>query len=94
MKGGEHGPCRDLRSDAGSNERDVQGHEKFGDGPTPDAVLAGDAQVIVHHEIADYGMLKICVSTRYKDVAKLRREMLQEEKTDELLTQIAGVINV
>jgi ferritin-like metal-binding protein YciE len=70
--------------------------EDFEGSPAADAVLIGSAQAIEHYEIARYGTLRTWAQQLgYKDAAKLLEETLEEEKrTDELLTQIAGNLNV
>jgi ferritin-like metal-binding protein YciE len=70
--------------------------EDFEGSPAADAVLIGAAQAIEHYEIARYGTLKTWAGLLgLNDAAKLLDQTLQEEKkTDDLLTKIAGKLNV
>lgn len=85
--------CEAMQGLTSEMEEDL---EDFGDSPAADAVLVGCAQALEHYEIARYGTLKTWASQLgHEDAAKLLDETLQEEKkTDELLSQIAGRINV
>jgi ferritin-like metal-binding protein YciE len=61
-----------------------------------DAALIAAAQKIEHYEIASYGCLRTWADLLEMDQAStLLQETLDEEKeTDEMLTDIAGSINV
>jgi ferritin-like metal-binding protein YciE len=85
--------CEAMQGLTAEMEEDL---EDFGDSPAADAVLVGCAQAVEHYEIARYGTLKTWASQLgYEDAAKLLDETLQEEeKTDQLLTEIAERINV
>lgn len=65
--------------------------EEFKDSPALDAGLLAAAQAVEHYEIARYGTLRNWARELGKDdVAQLLEETLaEEEKTDELLTQLA-----
>jgi ferritin-like metal-binding protein YciE len=66
--------------------------EEFKDSPALDAGLLAAAQAVEHYEIARYGTLRNWARELGKeDVAQLLEATLaEEEKTDELLTQIAN----
>ncbi|MCJ2011420.1 ferritin-like domain-containing protein [Methylobacterium sp. J-076] len=85
--------CEAMQGLTSEMEEDL---EDFGDSPAADAVLAACAQALEHYEIARYGTLKTWASQLgFDDAAKLLDETLQEEKkTDQLLTEIAGRINM
>ena len=84
--------CEAMQGLTSEMEEDL---EDFGDTPAADAVLAACAQAMEHYEIARYGTLKTWASQLgHADAAKLLDETLQEEeKTDKLLTKIAGRLN-
>jgi len=65
--------------------------EEFKDSPALDAGLLAAAQAVEHYEIARYGTLRNWARELGKeDVALLLEQTLaEEEKTDELLTQLA-----
>ncbi|MDR6821047.1 ferritin-like metal-binding protein YciE [Neorhizobium sp. 2083] len=65
--------------------------EEFKDSAALDAGLLAAAQAVEHYEIARYGTLRNWARELGKDdVAQLLEETLaEEEKTDELLTQLA-----
>lgn len=65
--------------------------EEFKDSPALDAGLLAAAQAVEHYEIARYGTLRNWARELGKeDVAQLLEATLaEEEKTDELLTQLA-----
>jgi ferritin-like metal-binding protein YciE len=65
--------------------------EEFKDSPALDAGLLAAAQAVEHYEIARYGTLRTWARELGKeDVVRLLEETLaEEEKTDELLTQLA-----
>jgi ferritin-like metal-binding protein YciE len=65
--------------------------EEFKDSPALDAGLLASAQAVEHYEIARYGTLRNWARELGKeDVAQLLEQTLaEEEKTDELLTQLA-----
>ncbi len=65
--------------------------EEFKDSPALDAGLLAAAQAVEHYEIARYGTLRSWARELGKDdVAQLLEETLaEEEKTDDLLTQLA-----
>jgi ferritin-like metal-binding protein YciE len=65
--------------------------EEFKDSPALDAGLLAAAQAVEHYEIARYGTLRNWARELGKeDVAQLLEQTLaEEEKTDELLTQLA-----
>ena len=85
--------CEAMQGLTSEMEEDL---EDFEGSSAADAVLIGCAQAVEHYEIARYGTLKTwATQLGLKDAAKLLDETLQEEKrTDELLTTIAGRINV
>jgi ferritin-like metal-binding protein YciE len=70
--------------------------EEFMDSPALDAGLLAGAQAVEHYEIARYGTLKAwALQLGMKDAAQLLEATLVEEtKTDEALTQLAGPINM
>jgi ferritin-like metal-binding protein YciE len=61
-----------------------------------DIALIGAAQQVEHHEIAVYGTLRRWAEIigRSSDVAVLESIQAEEEKADELLTEIAGTVNM
>ncbi|MBW6424901.1 ferritin-like domain-containing protein [Rhizobium sp. XQZ8] len=65
--------------------------EEFKNSPALDAGLLAAAQAVEHYEIARYGTLRNWARELGKeDVAQLLEQTLaEEEKTDELLTQLA-----
>jgi ferritin-like metal-binding protein YciE len=65
--------------------------EDFKDSEAADAVLISGAQAMEHYEIARYGTLRSwAAQLGLNDAVKLLEQTLaEEEKTDELLTQIA-----
>ena len=85
--------CEAMQGITSEMEEDL---EDFGDSEAAEAVLIGCAQAIEHYEIARYGMLKTWAKQLGLPAAeKLLDETLQEEKkTDELLTKLAGKLNV
>jgi ferritin-like metal-binding protein YciE len=65
--------------------------EDFGDSDAADAVLIAGAQAMEHYEIARYGTLRAWAGQLgLADAAKLLGQTLEEEeKTDQLLTELA-----
>jgi ferritin-like metal-binding protein YciE len=61
-----------------------------------DIALIGAAQHVEHHEIAIYGTLRRWAEIigRASDVPILESIQEEEEKADELLTEIAGTVNM
>ncbi len=61
-----------------------------------DIALIGAAQQVEHHEIAVYGTLRRWAEIigRSSDAAILESIEGEEEKADELLTRIAGTVNM
>jgi len=61
-----------------------------------DIALIGAAQQVEHHEIAIYGTLRRWAEIigRSSDVPILESIQEEEEKADELLTEIAGTVNM
>ena len=61
-----------------------------------DIALIGAAQQVEHHEIAVYGTLRRWAEIigRPSDAAILESIEAEEEKADELLTRIAGTVNM
>ena len=61
-----------------------------------DIALIGAAQQVEHHEIAVYGTLRRWAEIigRTSDVSILKSIQAEEEKADELLTRIAGTVNM
>ena len=61
-----------------------------------DIALIGAAQQVEHHEIAIYGTLRRWAEIigRASDVLILESIQEEEEKADELLTEIAGTVNM
>lgn len=61
-----------------------------------DVTLIASAQQVEHHEIAVYGTLRTWADIlgERDDVAVLESILKDEEKADELLTQIAGHVNI
>jgi ferritin-like metal-binding protein YciE len=61
-----------------------------------DIALIGAAQQVEHHEIAVYGTLHRWAEIigRSSDASILKTIEAEEEKADELLTQIAGTVNM
>jgi ferritin-like metal-binding protein YciE len=70
--------------------------EDFQGSPAADAVLIGCAQAVEHYEIARYGTLRSWAEQLGHDEAVdlLAQTLEEEERTDELLTEIASRINV
>jgi ferritin-like metal-binding protein YciE len=85
--------CEAMQGLTSEMEEDL---EDFGETNAADAVLVGCAQAIEHYEIARYGTLKTWArQLGLNDAAKLLDETLkEEEKTDKLLTDLAGKINI
>jgi ferritin-like metal-binding protein YciE len=61
-----------------------------------DIALIGAAQQVEHHEIAVYGTLRRWAEIigRTSDVSILESIQAEEEKADELLSEIAGTVNM
>jgi ferritin-like metal-binding protein YciE len=61
-----------------------------------DIALIGAAQQVEHHEIAVYGTLRRWAEIigRSSDASILESIQAEEEKADELLTEIAGTVNI
>jgi ferritin-like metal-binding protein YciE len=61
-----------------------------------DIALIGAAQQVEHHEIAVYGTLRRWAEIigRTSDASVLKSIQAEEEKADELLTRIAGTVNM
>ena len=85
--------CEAMQGLTSEMEEDL---EDFGDTAAGDAVLIGCAQAVEHYEIARYGTLKTWAEQLgLKDIAGLLDETLkEEEKTDQLLSQLARKLNV
>jgi ferritin-like metal-binding protein YciE len=78
-------------------QAEAQEHlEDFQGSPAADAVMIGAAQAVEHYEIARYGTLRTWAEQLgHQDAAKLLEQTLTEEKrTDELLSEIAGKLNM
>lgn len=85
--------CEAMQGITSEMEEDL---EDFGGSPASDDVLIGCAQAIEHYEIARYGLLKTWAGKLgYDEAVTLLDKTLQEEKAaDELLTKVAGGLDV
>ena len=79
-----------LTTEASNTIKDVT------DPSVRDIALIGAAQQVEHHEIALYGTLRRWAEIigRSSDASILESIQAEEEKADELLTEIAGTVNM
>lgn len=84
--------CEAMQGLTSEMEEDL---EDFGGSQAADAVLIASAQAIEHYEIARYGTLRTWAEQLgHTDAAALLAETLEEEeRTDTLLSDLAGKLN-
>ena len=87
------GTCKVISSLVTSAEDNIKDAKDTG---IRDISLIASGQQVEHHEIAVYGTLRTWAGIlgQRDDVAVLESILKEEEKADELLTQIAGHVNL